>query len=287
MYRIISITIWTLIIFFCGFSHALEIPPPTGFVNDFAGLLTKEEVAKISRDLELYKASTSNDIRILIVENLQGLPISEFSIKVAEAWKIGKKGKDNGIIITIAKSERKIRIEAGRGLEGRLTDAVTGQIIRKQMKPSMKDWKTAEALSLALPQIKLAIRGEFKADDSSKEAEELGTVLLACFLFFILIIAGAIFGLISSVLTGCLGAPFLGGIFFGLDAGPLLILAFIGTIAGFAAYCFFRMISSGFGGGGSGGDSGSSFGGGFGNGGGTGASGDGGSFGGAGAESGF
>jgi uncharacterized protein len=74
-----------------------------------------------------------------ITPSLEGMPIEDYSMQVAEAWRIGQKGSDNGVILTIAPNEREIRIEAGYGLEGVLPDAIAARIIREQITPAFRD----------------------------------------------------------------------------------------------------------------------------------------------------
>jgi len=102
---------------------------------------------------------------ILTVPSLEGETIEDYSIKVAEAWKIGQKGKDNGIIFTVAKQERKMRIEVGRGLEGKLTDLMAGRIIDLVITPLFKQGNYDEGFKAGVAALIDATRGEFKAEE--------------------------------------------------------------------------------------------------------------------------
>ena len=130
-YRIIPILAALLLICLIAAAQlfALEVPPLKGRVNDYAGMLssyTGRQLDGILRDLE---KSDSTQIVVVIIPSLDGEVLEEFSIKLAEQWKIGQKGLDNGAILLIAKKERNIRIEVGYGLEGTLTDLMAGRII--------------------------------------------------------------------------------------------------------------------------------------------------------------
>lgn len=185
--------------------YALDIPRLTGYVNDYAGMMSQDEKDRIARDLELYEKSTSTQIFILTIPSLEGMPIEDFSIKVAESWKAGQKGKDNGIIITIAKADGKIRIEVGRGLEGSVTDLVSGRIIREEMSPKLKAGNTAEALETAVAKIKLAAKGEYKGDETKKNTSSDGEWLMPLLGYvFILFIAGVV-GIAIELLGGIVG----------------------------------------------------------------------------------
>ncbi len=117
---------------------ATEVPPLRHRVNDEAGLLTPATASALEDRLAGQEAKTGNQLVVLIVPNLGGEAIEAFGIRVADAWKIGRKGKDNGAILLVARDERKLRIEVGYGLEGQLTDLVSGRIIRDIISPRFK-----------------------------------------------------------------------------------------------------------------------------------------------------
>jgi uncharacterized protein len=110
-------------------------------VVDEAGLLAPGDRATLE---ELARSTRARDegrgvqLQFLIVPDLQGEPIEDFSIRVAEAWKIGAKGKDNGILFVVSRDDHRMRIEVGGGLEGDLTDARSGQIIRDTLVPAFR-----------------------------------------------------------------------------------------------------------------------------------------------------
>ena len=117
---------------------ALDPPPLHGRVNDLAGMIgpaAKQQLNAVLADLE---RTDSTQIAVLTVPSLEGDSLEDFSIRVAEAWKIGQKGKDNGALLVVSKADRKIRIEVGYGLEGRLTDILAGQIIDNVITPRFK-----------------------------------------------------------------------------------------------------------------------------------------------------
>jgi uncharacterized protein len=109
-----------------------------GLVNDFAGVLSQEAKDRIESKARVHEKATGNEIAVVIVKDLQGVDIKEYSVKLFEKWGIGKKGKDNGILVLIATEEKgraggkgRRRIEVGYGLEGAVPDAVAGDILRK------------------------------------------------------------------------------------------------------------------------------------------------------------
>ena len=98
----------------------------SGHVNDTAGMLhasTKQQLEAVLTDLE---KTDSTQVAVLTIDSLEGDSLEDFSMRVAEQWKIGQKGSDNGAILLVARQDRKIRIEVGYGLEGKLTDLMAG-----------------------------------------------------------------------------------------------------------------------------------------------------------------
>ena len=119
-----------------GRASALDVPPLQGRINDQAGLLSGAERAQLDQRLEAYERKTAHQIALLTVQTLGGDPIEDFTIRVAEEWKLGTKGRDDGVLLFIAAADRKARIEVGYGLEGDLPDAVAARIVREIMVPA-------------------------------------------------------------------------------------------------------------------------------------------------------
>jgi uncharacterized protein len=111
---------------------------PTGYLNDFAGILSYEQKQEIEKKLIEIENKTTNEIAVLIINSLEGKSIEEYANEIFNSWGIGKKGKDNGVLILIALKEREIRIEVGYGLESYLPDSVCGRIIREVMAPNFR-----------------------------------------------------------------------------------------------------------------------------------------------------
>ncbi|NDA64850.1 MAG: GTP-binding protein, partial [Chitinophagia bacterium] len=141
----------------------LDVPPvPTDIpIVDTTGTLTFEQKNSLAASIAESRAKTSNQIAILMIPSLENDSLEEYSIKVAREWGIGTKDKNNGVLIFIAKNDRKIRIEVGYGLEGALTDAKSSQIIRNVITPEFRQDKYFEGLSAGLQSIQLAIQNEF------------------------------------------------------------------------------------------------------------------------------
>jgi uncharacterized protein len=159
------VSILFLILFCIPFlGRSAEIPRLRGYVNDYADMISPAVEAELTAKLESFEASDSTQVVILTIPTLQGEPIEDYSIRVAEAWKIGQARKDNGIIITVSKEDRRMRIEVGRGLEGKLTDLAAGRIIDQVMKPRFREGNFDAGFKAAVSAVIDATRGEFEAE---------------------------------------------------------------------------------------------------------------------------
>ena len=135
-------------------------------VNDEAHALKQATTDQLEKDLKVYEDSTSNQIAILIIQSLAGEVIEDYSLKVAERWKLGTKSKDNGVLLLIAIDDHKMRIEVGHGLEGALTDAQSNRIIRNEMAPAFRLNDYDAGVIAAVNSIIKAIGGEYAAAES-------------------------------------------------------------------------------------------------------------------------
>lgn len=116
-----------------------EVPFLTGRVTDNAEVLSEGTRRSLTVLLKAHEESTGNQIAVLTVPTLDGEGIEEYALRVFEAWKLGQKGKDNGVLVVVAPNDRRMRIEVGYGLEGTLTDSLAGSIIRNVMTPRFKE----------------------------------------------------------------------------------------------------------------------------------------------------
>ena len=264
--------------FFILNCFALDVPQLKGYVNDYANMMSASARSKIEADLTAFERSDSTQIVILTIPSLEGEALEDYSIKVAEAWKIGQKGKDNGIIFLVANQERKIRVEVGRGLEGKLTDLMAGRIIDLVVKPRFKRGDFDGGFIAGVHSLIDATRGEFKAQAERAPVRKRGISPYFTIIFFAGV-ALLFLGSMSKTVGGVAGAIGLPAILY-LFLGPPLVLLIIFGLIGLAMGIFLPTLFSGgggfpggfwFGGGGWGGGSGGGgddFGGGFGGGGG-------------------
>jgi len=228
-----------VLIFFLSFLpcrvQALEIPQLQGYINDYARMISSAAATRLEEELKSFEQSDSTQVVILTIPTLQGEAIDGFGIKVAEAWKIGQKNKDNGIIVIVAKQERKIRIEVGRGLEGKMTDLLAGRIIDLVISPRFKRGDFDGGFIAGVSALIDATRGEFKVDGAHPAQRTKGVHSLLTFL---------IAGLVGLIFVGSL-SRILGGIFGGVGLPALVHLGLFPL--GIVSFIFLALIGLGIG----------------------------------------
>ena len=127
-------------------SFAEKVPALTGRIVDNANIITRKDKEEINSYLESLENSTGAQVAVLTINSLNGDSIEDFSMKVAESWKLGQKDKDNGALIVVALKEHKARIEVGYGLEGTLTDTKCGLILRNVIIPEFRNGDYSEGI---------------------------------------------------------------------------------------------------------------------------------------------
>ncbi|EOQ95626.1 PF04536 family protein [Leptospira wolbachii serovar Codice str. CDC] len=157
------ILIFSLLFFFPILIQAKDVPTLKARVMDETWTLDPGFVSALERQLKDQESKTSNQIAVLVVPSLDGEVLEEYSIKVAEEWKLGQKKKDNGVLLLIALNDRKLRIEVGYGLEGSLTDVLCHHIIEKEMKPYFKKGDFESGIQNGVNAIIDAINGSYSA----------------------------------------------------------------------------------------------------------------------------
>lgn len=111
---------------------------PSGFVNDFAGIIDAPTESKLTTLLTSFKGATGVEVTVVTTPSLAELPVEDYATTLFEQWGVGQKAKDNGLLLLVAPNEKKMRIEVGYGIEGAINDAVAGRIIRDTMLPFFK-----------------------------------------------------------------------------------------------------------------------------------------------------
>ena len=192
-------------------------------VNDWGDLLSSTQESQIEQALIDFEAKTSNQIIVATFSSLEGESLEDVSIRMMNTWKPGQAGRDNGIILSIFKQERKIRIEVGYGLEGALPDITAGQIIRNDMAPFFKEERWFEGIVSGLQSIAAATQGEYVGTGRKRNQrqEDGGSIfsLLLPLIIFLLLSRGRMGGLggffLGSMLGSAMGGRHRGGGFGG------------------------------------------------------------------------
>ncbi|EON94115.1 hypothetical protein MARLIPOL_00130 [Marinobacter lipolyticus SM19] len=200
--------------------HALaqsgpDFPELTGRVVDNADMLPDPVELRLGRMLEAHEQATSEQVVVVTLPNLQGYPIEDYGYQLGRHWGIGQEGEDNGALLIVAEDERRIRIEVGYGLEGRLTDATSATIINQIITPAFRagDFPTgiangAEAMIQVLGGEPLAVPQSRPVSKNDRPHPALG-------ILFFIIVALSFFG-------GMGGRRGRGALLGGLIAGSMM-----------------------------------------------------------------
>ncbi|HUL43571.1 MAG TPA: TPM domain-containing protein [Bacteroidota bacterium] len=181
--RYAFIGLLALVIFYsAGAFQAREIPELHRRVTDLSGTLSESDVSALEQKLAGFEQQTSNQVVVLMISSSGDQGIEDYSVAVCEKNKLGKKGRDNGILLLISKDEHKVRIEVGYGLEGTLTDALSDQIIRHVIVPRFREGDFAGGIDAGVDAIIAATKGEFKGEGARRQGPQIPFVLV--FLFF-------------------------------------------------------------------------------------------------------
>jgi uncharacterized protein len=230
---------FSLTLFLAVQVSALEVPRLQGRVNDYAELLSPATEASLESVLKSLESSDSTQIVVLTIGSLQGDSLEEFSLRVVEDWKIGQQGLDNGVLLLVARDDRKIRIEVGYGLEGKLTDMTAGRIIGNVMGPRFKQGDFNQGIIDGIGAIVMTVRGEFTAAAEAKPngsgREDPGGLLTS--MIFIFFIFGSLLrkSKVAAAAVGGIATPLLAFLLFGITGLALLALIPIGMFGGLMA----------------------------------------------------
>lgn len=181
-----SILALTLLV--TGAARALEVPPLQGHINDLAGVLPAQVRQDLEARLTAYEQNTGHQLAVLVVDSLDGDPVEDFTLRVVEAWKLGRKDRDDGVLLLVAVKDRKIRIEVGYGLEGDLPDALSGRIIREVMAPAFRQGALAQGITRALEAIMAATGGEGEALPPARQQQRRNVGISPYFLLLLVLL---------------------------------------------------------------------------------------------------
>lgn len=155
----------TLAVPWLSFAQTAITYPEPQYVSDYANVLSAEEENALAEKVLQFRQETSNEIAVLVIPTTEPETIEQYSIHVTDKWKIGEKGKDNGLLLTVAVNDRAMRLEVGRGLEGAIPDITATKILDAYARPAFKEGKFYEGINAALDQTMALAKGEFNEAD--------------------------------------------------------------------------------------------------------------------------
>ena len=205
-----------LALLLCWASVALAVvavPPLVGRVVDQTGTLSSGDIASLNQTIRSFEARKGSQIAVLIVPTTDGEAIEQFSLRAAEAWKIGRKKIDDGAMLVIAKNDRHLRIEVGYGLEGALTDVTTKRIIDEEVTPKFKTGDFAGGVTAGVNKMIRVIDGEKLPAPEPPHWQHTGLFDVSdMFNPFLLIPVFLLGGLMRSMLGRLAGSAVSGGV---------------------------------------------------------------------------
>ena len=198
---------------------ALEFPPATGHVNDWADIFSPDFENSLEKDLVTFEKETTAEIAVVTVKDLQETTIEDFAVRLFEDWGIGKADEDNGLLLLIAPNDRELRIEVGYGLEPVVTDGRAGRIIRNEITPEFKQNNYEGGVANGVEAIQKYIRTGSPPADFEAVADQAEENIPVVLIFFFLIVylagfwgrskrvwpgglIGALLGLVLSLIIG-------------------------------------------------------------------------------------
>jgi len=160
-----------LVLLLSSVAAALDVPGLRGRVNDYANVLQSNQVQSLESQLAQLERDTGHQVAVLTVPTLDGEDIEGFSIRVAENWKIGKKGYDNGVILVVAVKDRKLRLEVGYGLEGVLPDAIAKRVTADYIVPYFRQQDYGGGIIAGIAAVDKVLRKEPLPESARKKVQ--------------------------------------------------------------------------------------------------------------------
>lgn len=186
-------------------AQGVPVPPLTGPVIDQVGVLNPQQRTELEQELWALKKEKGSEIAVLIVPSTRPEEIEQYSIRVVDTWKLGRKGIDDGVLLLVALNDRRVRIEVGRGLEGDIPDVKAFRVIDELIVPQFKRGDVAGGVTAGARALEGLIRGVDlpTPKPSGKGASELS---------FYLVVFGYVIGALLETIAGLLVAAGVGGI---------------------------------------------------------------------------
>ncbi|MCC7328494.1 MAG: YgcG family protein [Burkholderiales bacterium] len=219
-----------------GTDGLMPIPPLSEQVSDLTGTLSPAEKRALEAKLAAWERERGTQLAVLIVPTTKPEPIESYSIRVADAWKIGRKGQDNGALLLVAKDDKKMRIEVGYGLEGVLTDATARRIIAETIAPRFEQRQFAQGIDAGVDQIIAVVdKGEpLTAKPASGSRSRTGGFPIEMLLIVVFVVVPVMGGILRRIFGRALGSTVGAGVVAAgawIVAGSLLIAALAAVVA--------------------------------------------------------
>jgi uncharacterized protein len=227
------IRVFLFLSFLCATGWAqVAVPPLTAQVVDETSTLTSEQRAALERKLREFELRKGSQLAVLIVPTTAPEAIEQYSLRVVDQWKLGRRKVDDGALLLVAKNDRAVRIEVGYGLEGALNDATASRIIREIIVPRFRDGDFYGGVNAGVDAMIGVIKGEPLPAPKRAAPSEGGNVGQALPILLILaVVAG---GLLRAMLGRFLGGAITGGLVGALAwllVGTMVVALFAGVIA--------------------------------------------------------
>ncbi len=218
----------------------VAVPPLSARVIDLTGTLSGDAVNRLEGELAAFEAKKGSQIAVLIVPTTQPEDIEQYGIRVADAWQLGRKGIDDGAILLVAKNDRAVRIEVGRGLEGALPDVTANRILTEIITPHFKTGDYDGGVQAGIDRMLAVVNGEPLPEPDRKweRHTDVGNLLP-----LLLVVVFVVSGVLRSLLGRLLGALATGGLA-GFIAWLLSHLLPIGVGAGVLGFLFALLVGS-------------------------------------------
>ncbi|MCK9422520.1 MAG: TPM domain-containing protein [Bacteroidales bacterium] len=174
------------IFFLCGLSsvngqNIPARPDPPRLVNDFAGILSADQIQQLENKLVAFNDSTSTQLLVVIVKSLNGYDKNDFAYRIGQTWGVGQKGKNNGAVILVKpkyqNDQGEASIQTGYGLEGAIPDALAKRIVENEMIPNFREGNYYQGIDAATSTMMSLVKGEYTADQYTKRTKNKSTPL--------------------------------------------------------------------------------------------------------------
>ncbi len=184
MRRILAQTTFIFLLLAGSAVAAAQFPALTGRVVDNAQIISPEVRQILTQKLDEYERGTTNQVVVFTAASLEGEPLEDYTNKLFRHWQLGKKGKDNGVLLLVAVKERALRIEVGYGLEGVLTDALAQQIISTIIVPNFKAGKMEQGIVDGTEAILAVLGGKGLPSADQEAGTDVSQLILLLIIFF-------------------------------------------------------------------------------------------------------